>query len=62
MGYGGFRGEHSPLRLGYYAWKPLVICKALAQVEPGAILLFMDANLQKYQADHVLWAQHSGVF
>lgn len=36
-------------KLGYYAWKPLVICKALSQVEPGAILLFMDANLQKYQ-------------
>lgn len=36
-------------RLGYYAWKPLVICKALSQVEPGSMLLFMDANLQKYQ-------------
>lgn len=36
-------------KLGYYAWKPLVICKALSQVEPGSMLLFMDANLQKYQ-------------
>ena len=36
-------------RLGYYAWKPLVICKALSQIEPGAMLLFMDANLKKYQ-------------
>eukprot|EP00435_Cladocopium_sp_Y103_P018192 s1290_g4.t1 len=36
-------------KLGYYAWKPLVICKALSQVEPGSMLLFVDANLQKYQ-------------
>ena len=53
---------HCVLRLGYYAWKPLVICKALSRIEPGAMLLFMDANLQKYQAagplQFALWRTH----
>ncbi|CAJ1452712.1 unnamed protein product [Effrenium voratum] len=34
-------------KLGYYAWKPLVISKALSQLQTGEILLFMDANIQK---------------
>lgn len=34
--------------LGYYAWKPLVICRALARVPEGGMLLFMDANVRKY--------------
>ena len=37
-------------KLCYYAWKPLVIAKALAHIEKGSMLLFMDANLQKYKA------------
>jgi len=36
-------------KLGYYAWKPLVICKVLSQLQPGDMLLFMDANLKKYK-------------
>ncbi|CAE7270095.1 unnamed protein product [Symbiodinium pilosum] len=36
-------------KLGYYAWKPLVICKVLSQLQPGDILLFMDANIRKYR-------------
>ena len=36
-------------KLGYYAWKPLVICKVLSQLQPGDMLLFMDANVRKYR-------------
>lgn len=35
-------------KLGYYAWKPLVICKALEQIPQGSNLLFMDAYIRKY--------------
>ena len=42
--------QRSSVRLGYYAWKPLVISKALTQIDEGSMLLFMDANMEKYKA------------
>lgn len=42
--------QRSSVRLGYYAWKPLVISKALTQIDEGSMLLFMDANTEKYKA------------
>lgn len=43
-------GNKTAHKLGFYAWKPLILWLALSKLKDGEILIFHDLNIDKYRA------------